>query len=360
MKALLISSACCIHTRKWCNGLAEKGLEIHLVSQQVPMDGYHEKVIFHKLPYKGLKGYLLNRNALLKTIKEVSPDVVNVHYASGYGTLASVAGLKNFIMSVWGSDVYDFPFKSRAHYKLVKHNLNRASVICSTSEVMGDFVKSKFPLKSNITVKITPFGVDVNKFKKDQKENKECSFTIGTVKTLRPKYGIENLIRAFGSLVSKGYTNIQLKIAGKGYLRPDLEELTNQLGLADKVKFLGWVENNEVPHLLNSFDIYVAPSSLDSESFGVAIVEASACELPVIVTRVGGLPEVVNDGYTGFVVEPDSVESLSKAIEVLMSDDKKRIQMGKAGRENVINKYEWDYCVERMIEIYHNHQYKQV
>ncbi|MHA8113306.1 glycosyltransferase [Kosakonia cowanii] len=358
MRALLISSACCIHTRKWCNGLAEKGLEIHLVSQQVPMDGYHEGVKFHKLPYKGLKGYILNRNALLRTIKEVDPDVINVHYASGYGTLASVAGLKNFIMSVWGSDVYDFPFKSKVHNKLVKYNLNRASVICSTSEVMGNFVKSAFPLKPTIAVKITPFGVDVNKFKKEQKENGASDFTIGTVKTLRPKYGIENLIKAFGLLVSKGYANIQLKIAGKGYLRPDLEELTKQLGLTDKVRFLGWVENNEVPDLLNTFDIYVAPSSLDSESFGVAIVEASACELPVIVTRVGGLPEVVNDGYTGFVVEPDSVESLSKAIETLMSDQKKRIQMGKAGRENVIKKYEWDFCVERMIEIYSNHQYK--
>ncbi|EPF1231065.1 TPA: glycosyltransferase family 4 protein [Enterobacter ludwigii] len=354
MKALLLSSACCIHTRKWCNGLAEKGIDVHLVSQQEPMDGYNQNVVFHKLPYSGLKGYIFNRWALIKTIKNINPDVINVHYASGYGTLAAISGLKNFILSVWGSDVYDFPFKSKLHYKLVNYNLNRANVICSTSEVMGRFVKDNFNISPNISIEITPFGVDVSKFRKNEQISKTDTLTIGTVKTLRPKYGIDNLIRAFSILVHKGYNNIELKIAGKGYLLENLQALTTELGVADNVQFLGWVENNEVPALLNTFDIYVAPSTLDSESFGVAIVEASACNLPVIVTNVGGLPEVVINEVTGIVVEPDNVELLCAAIEKLLINPALRHEMGEAGRENVLTKYEWDFCVRKMVDIYSN------
>lgn len=352
MKALLLSSACCIHTRKWCNGLVEKGIEVHLVSQQEPMDGYNKNVIFHKLPYSGLKGYILNRHALIKTIRKINPDVINVHYASGYGTLATVSGVRNFILSVWGSDVYDFPFKSKLHYKLVSNNLNRAKIICSTSEVMGRFVKDNFSINPGIPIEITPFGVDVFKFKKIERNLTTDTLTIGTVKTLRPKYGIDNLIRAFSILINRGYENIELKIAGKGFLLADLQALATELGVKDKVQFLGWVENNQVPNLLNTFDIYVAPSTLDSESFGVAIVEASACNLPVIVTNVGGLPEVVINDVTGIVVKPDSVELLSDAIEKLLKNSGLRHAMGEAGRENVLAKYDWDSCVRKMINIY--------
>jgi len=352
MKALLLSSACCIHTRKWCNGLAEKGIDVHLVSQQEPMDGYNQNVVFHKLPYAGLKGYIFNRWTLIKTIKKINPDIINVHYASGYGTLAAISGLKNFILSVWGSDVYDFPFKSKLHYKLVNHNLNRAKMICSTSEVMGRFVKDNFNVSPTIPIEITPFGVDVSKFKKIERKSTTDTLTIGTVKTLRPKYGIDNLIRAFSILINKGYDNIELKIAGKGFLLENLQALTKELGVDDKVQFLGWVENNEVPTLLNTFDIYVAPSTLDSESFGVAIVEASACNLPVIVTKVGGLPEVVINEVTGIVVEPDNVELLCEAIEKLLINPVLRHEMGEAGRENVLTKYEWDSCVRKMVDIY--------
>lgn len=133
-----------------------------------------------------------------------------------------------------------------------------------------------------------------------------------------------------------------------------MQALTTELGVADNVQFLGWVENNEVPALLNTFDIYVAPSTLDSESFGVAIVEASACNLPVIVTNVGGLPEVVINEVTGIVVEPDNVELLCAAIEKLLINPALRHEMGEAGRENVLTKYEWDFCVRKMVDIYSN------
>jgi glycosyltransferase involved in cell wall biosynthesis len=354
MKVVLLSSACCIHTRKWCNGLAEKGLEVHLISQQKPMNDYHKNVNFHYLPYSGNKGYILNALAVRKKIKELDPDIINVHYASGYGTLALLAGLKEYIMSVWGSDVYDFPKTSALHHFIVNKNLNRASVICSTSEVMGQYVQNNFNLRSGLEIEITPFGVDVNIFKAVPKL--ACNdIVIGTVKTLRPKYGIDDLIRAFAIVKNKGYDNLKLKIAGKGHQLYELTELVKSLGLENDVEFLGWLENTEVPNLLNELDVYIAPSTLDSESFGVAIVEASACELPVIVTRVGGLPEVVVDNQTGFIVEPGNTQQISGAIEKIISDKLLAKELGKAGRQNVLNKYEWNFCLERMISVYKKH-----
>lgn len=358
MKVVILSSACCIHTRKWCNGLANKGIEVHLISQQTPMDGYVSEVIFHKLPYKGGKGYILNLFHLRKYLKIIKPEVVNVHYASGYGTLALISGLKDFVLSVWGSDVFDFPRKSLFHKWLITKNLNQASVICSTSEVMGQYVKNNFILRNDLSVHITPFGVDTTVFV-NNKAKTSNKVTIGTVKTLRPKYGIDLLIKAFYEVVnSMPNCEFELKIAGVGFLENDLKQLTKELDIEEKVSFLGWIENSQVPDVLNSFDIYVAPSTLDSESFGVAIVEASSCGIPVIVTNVGGLPEVVEDTITGLVVEPNNVTSIANAMKYLIKNPSLANEMGRRGRERVVNNYSWDVCVEKMYDIYKQYSHR--
>ena len=322
------------------------------------MDGYRHDVVMHRLPISGTKGYILNIPFLRYQIKKINPDIINVHYASGYGTLAMLSGLKDYIMSVWGSDVYDFPKSNKLNKFLVERNLNRAKVICSTSEVMAKHVSEYFSLRNGLNIEITPFGVDVNKFKPISKNN-EDSFVIGTVKTLRPKYGIDILIKAFSALVEKGYSKVRLEIAGVGYQAEELKALTRSLNIEEKVSFLGWVENNDVPKLLNKFDLYVAPSCLDSESFGVAIVEASACALPVIVSNVGGLPEVVIDKITGAIVEPNDVGGLAGAIEDMILLPEEAKEMGRAGRDNVVSKYSWDSCVNKMLSVYSANIYSE-
>jgi len=97
-------------------------------------------------------------------------------------------------------------------------------------------------------------------------------------------------------------------------------------------------------------DIYVAPSL--EESFGVAVLEASACNKPVVVSNVGGLPEVVDNGITGFIVEPMNPNDLATAIEKLVRNPSLRLEMGRKGREKVFEEYEWNKCVSAMIEHY--------
>ena len=351
---LLLSSADCVHTLKWCNGLASRGLNVTLITQQQPLKGYTSAVNILTLPFKGKKGYILNAYFLNKLLKNYKFDCVNVHYVSGYGILARLAGLKGYIASVWGADVYDFPRKSYFHKKIVESNLNAASVICSTSLVMAEYVNENLNVDKNIDIQITPFGIDVKKFRKFDVRIKAREIKIGTVKTLRPKYGIDILIKAF-HIVQKEHSNVTLDIAGIGYQLEELKELAAKLHLEDKVNFLGWIENDEVPKVLNTFDIYIAPSTLDSESFGVAILEASACEIPVIVSDVGGLPEVVNHDETGIVVERNNVNALAEAIKKLIASPEIRKSMGVNGRKHVLANYEWESCVEKMKSIYNNH-----
>jgi glycosyltransferase involved in cell wall biosynthesis len=95
-------------------------------------------------------------------------------------------------------------------------------------------------------------------------------------------------------------------------------------------------------------------SSLDSESFGVAVVEASACEIPVVVSDVGGLPEVVENNISGFIVKSRDPEAAAIAIEKLILSKSLRLKMGNAGRERVLQNYNWTNNVTLVIEIYNS------
>jgi len=99
-------------------------------------------------------------------------------------------------------------------------------------------------------------------------------------------------------------------------------------------------------------DIAIYPSVEDSESFGVAVLESSACEKPVIVSNVGGLPEVTVNGMTGYIVEPKNPEQLAKAIKKLLLDENVRKKMGKNGRKKVIEEFDWNNCVNKMVSEY--------
>ena len=278
------------------------------------------------------------------------PDLLNVHYASGYGTTAALSGFHPSLLSVWGSDVFDFPYESWAKGLLLRRNLRCATRLASTSHVMAKQVQALVPELSPAVV--TPFGVDCERFRPSPRRDPQ-SITVGTVKTLAHKYGIDLLIAAFAQVVrdlqidhpSTG-SRLRLTLVGAGEERLALEALATGLGVRDRVVFAGPVAHRDVPDWLNQLDIFVAASR--SESFGVAAVEASACGLPVVVSDAGGLPEVVRDGETGFIVPRENSRALAEAIRQLVLDIGLRRRMGAAGREFVLSTYEWEHCVDTM------------
>ncbi|MBB6446841.1 glycosyltransferase [Bacillus benzoevorans] len=357
MRILFLSAASNIHTVRWVNALAGRGHDVHLAynADHVPaMDQINKEVQLHQLKYSGLLGYYLNAVQLARLCKKINPDVINCHYASGYGTLSRMAKLKPLILSVWGSDVYDFPYEGKWKMRILQKNICYANKIASTSYSMAKQVEKVMERNMNIT--ITPFGVDTNLFKPVdiQKE----PFVFGTVKTLSEKYGIEYIIRGFKILLDRieeeGFRDCPvLEIYGKGDLEEELINLCKELNLADKVFFKGYIPNNEVPQAINRMDVFCVGSVNESESFGVAAVEAMACEVPVIATDVSGFKEVMIHGETGYLVPKKNAAAIGEKMYELMLDEKLRKRFGRNGRKRVLECYAWKQNVTLMEELYH-------
>jgi len=359
MRIALLSGASAIHTIRWANGLNAAGHEVHVISQHEPCDPLDDGVVLHQFPFRGALGYFIMIAKVKKLLKEIRPDIVNAHYASGYATTARFAGYRPWLLSVWGSDVYDFPYNSPFHKWLVQTNLMSSDAVASTSLCMAVQTRNLAP--ELVDIPLTPFGVDVGLYKHiagvDASNDK--ALVVGTVKTMAYKYGIDTLIDAFALLVKKMQirhadlaARLVLRLVGDGPALDDYRKQAVRLGVAEKVHFVGRVPHTRVPEELSKLDIYVALSRLDSESFGVAIIEAGAAGRPVVVSDAGGLPEVTVQDKTGLIVPRENAQAAADAIERLVLNPKLRQQLGQAGREHVEKTYNWAACVEQMVMVY--------
>lgn len=360
-KVFFISAANSIHTVRWVNSLSNE-FEIHLVyckNHKPNIDNINSKVVLHELKFNAPYGYYLNVMELRKLYKEIKPDVINVHYASGYGTLVRRAKIKPVLLSVWGSDVYDFPNESKLKKKILQKNVMFADEIASTSNVMAKELKRQIPtLKKDIY--ITPFGVDIEKFKKLEVKREGNDFNIGNIKKLEKKYGIEYLILGVEKLIrklekegdNKTSKAIKLYIYGDGSQKQELDDMILEHGLENNIFLMGRIANDLVPEKLSQLDVFCAPSILNSESFGVAVVEAMACEVPVIASNVDGFTEVMVKNETGYIIEKKNSDKIAEALEKLLKDKEQRIKFGKNGRKRVIENYNWEDNVKKMEEIY--------
>ena len=356
MKLAFLAGQNSLHTVRWVNAMVEKVDELHLLTMHQPGDPIDERVKIHHLANLGLPGYFLHAGKVRQLLNSIGPDLLHVHYASGYGTLGRLSKFHPLLLSVWGSDVYDFPAKSWLHRALVANNLKHADWVGSTSQVMAEQTKSLYQDIEHLS--ITPFGIDVEQFRPQPQQDKNY-LTIGTVKKLAPKYGIDVLIKAFAAARKDAIAQspsleqkLRLMLVGEGSQRKELEALAKELNIDQVTTFVGAVPHKDVPHYLNQMDVYVAASRLDSESFGVAVLEASACGLPVVVSDAGGLPEVVEAGITGYIAPKEDVTATAAAIGKLIASSSERDRLGKAGRKLVLDRYVWSENVNLMYEVY--------
>lgn len=350
MRLALLSAANSVHTVRWANAFAERGCEVLLITQHEPIAGLSSAVTVQRLRHWGGAGYVLNSRRVLRSIRSFGAEVVNVHYASGYGTL--VRALRGFpvVLNVWGSDVFEFPARSGLHRRWLLANLRSAQCVVSTSHAMADRVREIFP--SVRALEVVPFGVDLDLFRPADQETSATGL-IGTVKTLAPTYGVDRLLQAFALLRAKaGMGAVRLRVVGNGPDRAHLQGLAAALGVAGAVEFAGAVPHAQVPAELRGLDVYVALSR--AESFGVAIIEASACGIPVVVSDAGGLPEVVRHGITGFVVPKGDPQEAAERLAQIMADPDLRKKMGAMGRIWVQEQFEWKQCADRMVRILQN------
>lgn len=357
MKALILSAGSSIHTARWANGLSRAGVTVCLATQHPVRQELDADVDVIQYPYRGNLGYLLMSEKLRRVVRAMRPDILNAHFASGYGTTGRLINWHPYVLSVWGSDVYSFPARSLLHRWLITKNLNAADVIASTSHCMADEVRRLAPETGEIP--ITPFGIDLETFSvvPALSTDRKDTLVIGTVKAMEETYGIDTLIETFALLNKKLVASehplagrISLRLVGGGSRMSSLQHLAQQLGIHDRATFVGQVPHTDVPGEIAKIDVYVALSR--QESFGVAVLEAGAAGRPVVVSDAGGLAEVVRHGITGVVVPREDPRAAADALLDLVEHPEKRIALGQAARHHVRDNYAWEQCVHKMLSVY--------
>jgi L-malate glycosyltransferase len=363
MRVLMLANPDSVHTQKWVLGLAKRGVEILLFGMQTPLTTAYDGVPGVTVRTVGLPAWITRQGArspakalyitavvgVRKIVRRFKPDLIHAHYLSSYGLLGALARVHPFLISVWGSDVFENPDRSRLHRGLVRFVLRSADRISATSHVMAKRTMT-FTAK---TVSVIPFGIDLCEFAPQvvSRPFPSPSLVIGTVKTLHPFYGIRYLIEAFALLRARHPDALlELLIVGGGPQQSELERLAETLGVADHTLFVGAVAASEVPRYHNMIDIFVALST--AESFGVAVIEAAACAKPVVVSDVGGLPEVVDHERTGIVVPARNAVAAADAIDRLIADADLRQRMGTEGRRKVESSYDLERNLDQMLALY--------
>jgi len=203
-------------------------------------------------------------------------------------------------------------------------------------------------------------GVDIDKFKPRPNktelrqqfglaEDKKIVLFVGR---LYHRKGLEVLLQAVPQVLSE-FGDTQFAISGTGYKKKEenLKSLAKELNIEGQVKFLGYVPDEKLPYLYAASDIFVLPAIY--ENFPFAILEAQASALPVISTKVGGIPEFLNNGQNGFLIDPGDVTQLSQNLLTLLQNQKLAEDMGKTGRALIEEKFSWQLITGQVIDLYH-------
>jgi phosphatidylinositol alpha-1,6-mannosyltransferase len=178
-----------------------------------------------------------------------------------------------------------------------------------------------------------------------------------SVARLTQHKGIDTSLRALARIASK-YPDVGYMVIGSGDDLARLKGLASELGIADRVRFLLDVPDHDLAPLYNCAEVYLGLSRVMEErveGFGISLVEASACGLPVLASRTGGIPDAVRDGETGLLVEVDRLEQISASLRVLLDDRTLARRLGEAGRRAVEAYYNWDRVASELARMGQEH-----
>jgi glycosyltransferase involved in cell wall biosynthesis len=245
---------------------------------------------------------------------------------------------------------YDFPTRWYVRPAL-RWTLRRAGALTAiTEDCRQHALRAGAPPEA---IRLVFNGTDLRRF--SPAENAQAidprfgPHMIFACRQLFPRKGIRFLIQAAAELKPR-FPDLKVVLAGDGFERVDLVRLAEELGLVEDVHFLGWVPNADLPPYYRAAAVSVIPSL--EEGFGIPAAEAMGCEIPVVASDAGGLPEVVEDGVTGIIVPRGDSHALAEAIASLLEDPERRRRMGKAGRERALRMFDWDSTAARFEELY--------
>jgi phosphatidylinositol alpha-1,6-mannosyltransferase len=211
-------------------------------------------------------------------------------------------------------------------------------------------------------VRVVPLGADQEFFRPglDTREVRaryglgQRKWLLSVARLTRHK-GIDTGLHALARLGAR-HPDLGYAVVGTGEEQEALESEARELGVADRVRFLTDVPDRDLPELYNAAEIYLGVSRLLEqrvEGFGISLAEASACGVPVVAGRSGGIPAAVRDGETGVLVDAECVEAVAEAVGALLDDPARRARLGAAGRRAVESHYNWDRVTADLARIGH-------
>ncbi len=315
-------------------GLAKRGHQVHFITYRRPvrLSIFHENVYFHEVmteeyplfEYPPYDTALASK--LVDVVKFEKLDILHVHYAIPHATVAYVAKkilisegrYVPFVTTLHGTDI-TIVGNNHAFAPVVAFSINKSDGVTAVSESLRAQTCEYFDIKKDIKV-IYNF-IDFERFSRSNKDHFKKAIAPNNerillhVSNFRKVKRVEDVIKVFKKV--HDVLPSKLLLIGDGPERHNMEELCRKLNLCDEIRFLG--KQDAIEELLAIADVFIMPS--ESESFGLAALEAMACEVPVISSNAGGLPEVNIHGETGFLSDVGDVEQMAKNTIALLSNE---------------------------------------
>ena len=346
--------------------LSERGHTVHFISYALPtrLCRLDERLQFHQVdlfdyPLFEFPPYDL---ALASKIFEVAQnhqlDVLHMHYAIPHATAAFLARemLKSerylpFVTTLHGTDITLVGSRS-SFLPITRFSINQSDAVTAISHYLAQETCRIF---GHCGVEVIPNFINAEEYKRC--ENPALSANLAPngeklimhVSNFRPVKRIGDCIHTLAHIRRlKGDLRVRLIMCGDGPEREGAERLAGEYGLSEHVLFAGQVP--DIANYLSAADLLLVPS--ETESFGLAALEAMACEVPVIATRTGGLPEVIRDGETGYLVELGDTQSMGERAIELLTDEKKRQEMGARGRRWAVDQFNTERVIPQYEQLY--------
>lgn len=344
--------------------LAHRGHKVHFITKELPFrlrHEFNENIIFHPVdsfdyPLFGEAPYTLTLSAKMAEVyKREKLDVLHVHYAIPHATSAILAAemLKPqhipIVTTLHGTDI-TVVGKEPALFDITKFSIERSTLVTAVSDDLCQRTVDEF--QPNCPIHRIHNFVDTDFFKRQEipcRPNvaKEHETVFVHLSNFRPVKRSYDAVKAF-ALIHDQNPHCKLLMAGEGPLISECRRLAVDLGMADKVHFLG--KQEDLITLLCLSDIMLFPS--ETESFGLAAIEAAAMQIPVIGTLTGGLVEAVKNGETGFLVPVGDVEAMAKHGLELMQNCALRKKIGDAARKDVVERFRPEVIIPQYEEVY--------
>jgi len=332
--------------------LSKKGHNVHLIAYRRPYKINKKLIKIHIIPVKQQAVFeyfpitLTIATKIEEVIKKEKLDLINVHYALPYSVSSFLAkqmllseGIKiPIITTLHGTDIHTIG-RRKDFRSIIKFSLDSSDGIIAVSEFLA---KKAREIGVNSDIKVIYNYVDTKKFKRGvSKETKELKKEfvnkneklILHVSNFREIKRIEDIIRAFNKIKRK--IPSKLILVGSGPRMPAVKELINRLKLKKKVFLVG--KQKKIEKYYSISDLFILAS--EREACPLSILEAMSSEVPVVATNVGGIPEIVVEGKTGYLVEKGDIVDMAKKSIKILSNRKKLREMGEASRKEVLEKY---------------------